>query len=985
MVIRPAPNQQQQQKPGIIKDPAIAALFSSKDPENRYQDLREIGHGSFGAVYFAYDRETEETVAIKKMSFNGKQATEKWNDILKEVSFLNSVKHRHIVEYKACFLKETVCWLVMEYCIGSAADIVDVLRKGMREVEIAAICAQTLDALQYIHSLKRIHRDIKAGNILLSDHSIVKLADFGSASLTDPAQTFIGTPFFMAPEVILAMDEGTYTDRADIWSLGITCIELAERRPPLFSMNAMSALYHIAQNDPPKLGQGDAEPQEWSPEFIEFIDKCLRKVADERISAAECIKHAFIQKPRPPDTIHELIQRTKNQVLELDNFQYKKMRKLMYLDENEGNNSGGNGNRDGAGSDDLEHDSQSRAGDSVSSRSASLTSFRSMQSSGGAIVSTNTSGAPSSGLGASHLHGSSGYGNGSSSTTSSARRRPPIPHQLIQQPTSNSNNSATNSSKTISGGSTTTIIDEEDEGVAMTPKGTNLEMNKDLEAIRSPVKDLHMPPPRDLKEKIETLQNHKFATLRSQRIINQEQEEYSKENNMYEQMSKYKHLRQSHHKELQQFEEKCGQEREILRIKMDKELEQLNSTYSKEKQRVRLSQNGELDKKKREIEEGEKKLRKNRANNIQQQMKVYSAMQLKEYKHNKEAQKTRLRAMNVSRSTFESTMKDVKLELNRRKEMMENEYEAKLREENEEELIRYRRQQLNLLHSMEEKLMDEDLNVQDRQTETKHALLMRQHEMTKELEMAHSNELQATKRRHLETQHEAESNSQNEYTNRQQEELRKKHALQCRQQPRELKLQEQQIRKQYRQVVKTQTRQFKLYLTQMMQIVGKEEQKEMSARLKQDQMSKIALLGSQYESQIKKMVQDKTVKLEAWQEDEQRELSEKLEKELEELIAYQKRQKEMLDEQIKKERQILDERIASRRAMLEQRIREERDEMSNLRRLKKEQIRERHGVERQRLENSFAAAISSRTPATPSRTHQQSHIGSAGSSVQLAM
>ncbi|PIC41679.1 hypothetical protein B9Z55_009018 [Caenorhabditis nigoni] len=99
------------QKPGVIKDPVIAALFSTKDPEVRYQDLREIGHGSFGAVYFAYDKENEQTVAIKKMNFSGKQATEKWNDILKEVSFLNTVVHRHIVDYKACFLKETTCWV----------------------------------------------------------------------------------------------------------------------------------------------------------------------------------------------------------------------------------------------------------------------------------------------------------------------------------------------------------------------------------------------------------------------------------------------------------------------------------------------------------------------------------------------------------------------------------------------------------------------------------------------------------------------------------------------------------------------------------------------------------------------------------------------------------------------------------------------------------------------------------------------------------
>lgn len=967
------------QKPGIIKDPVIAALFSNKDPELRYQDLREIGHGSFGAVYFAYDKESEQTVAIKKMNFNGKQATEKWNDILKEVSFLNTVVHRHIVDYKACFLKETTCWLVMEYCIGSAADIVDVLRKGMREVEIAAICSQTLDALRYLHSLKRIHRDIKAGNILLSDHAIVKLADFGSASLVDPAQTFIGTPFFMAPEVILAMDEGHYSDRADIWSLGITCIELAERRPPLFSMNAMSALYHIAQNDPPTLSPiiDQTEQPEWSSEFVQFIDKCLRKPAEERMSAEECFRHPFIQKPRPSDTIQELIQRTKNMVLELDNFQYKKMRKLMYLDETEGKDGS---ESNGGTPDDLdfhgnEAHSIGRAGDSASSRSASLTSFRSMQSSGGAglLVSTNQTGAME------NVHGSSGYGNGSCSTTSSARRRPPIPSQMLSS-TSTSGLGTMPTHGSATGASITAIA------VNPTPPSPSDLVPPSLETARSdddplmetsirvaPVKDLHMPN-REVKERIATLQNHKFATLRSQRLINQEQEEYTKENNMYEQMSKYKHLRQGHHKELQTFEERCVQEREQLRIKMDRELEQLTTTYGKEKMRVRSSHTNEMNKKKKDIEDGEKKMKKTKTSQNQQQMKLYEAQQLKEYKYNKEAEKSRLRSRNMSKSAFENEMKSIKAHLNRVKDARQNEFEEKLHMDLDEEIVRYRRQQLNNLHGLEERLDDEDVNVQERQMDTRHGLLSKQHEMTRDLEIQHSNELHAMKRRHLETQHEAESASQNEYTTRQQDELRKKHAMQSRQQPRELKIQEAQIRKQYRQVVKTQTRQFKLYLTQMTQVVPKDEQKEVTSRMKQDQMQKVALLASQYESQIKKMVQDKTVKLESWQEDEQRVLSEKLEKELDELIVYQKKQKAMLDEQIKKERTTLEERIGTRRALLEQKILEEREQMAEMRRLKKEQIRDRHSQERRRLENTFV-----RTGST-SRSS-----GANSSSVQMAM
>lgn len=116
--------------------------------------------------------------------------------------------------------------LVMEYCLGSASDIIEVHKRPLKEEEIAAICDGVLRGLHYLHSLGRIHRDVKAGNILLTENGTVKLADFGSASIKCPANSFVGTPYWMAPEVILAMDEGQYDGKVDVWSLGITCIEL---------------------------------------------------------------------------------------------------------------------------------------------------------------------------------------------------------------------------------------------------------------------------------------------------------------------------------------------------------------------------------------------------------------------------------------------------------------------------------------------------------------------------------------------------------------------------------------------------------------------------------------------------------------------------------------------------------------------------------------------------------------------------------------
>jgi len=125
-------------------------------------------------------------------------------------------------------LKLAISQLVMEYCLGSASDIIEVHKRPLKEEEIAAICEGVLRGLHYLHSLGRIHRDVKAGNILLTENGTVKLADFGSASIKCPANSFVGTPYWMAPEVILAMDEGQYDGKVDVWSLGITCIELGE-------------------------------------------------------------------------------------------------------------------------------------------------------------------------------------------------------------------------------------------------------------------------------------------------------------------------------------------------------------------------------------------------------------------------------------------------------------------------------------------------------------------------------------------------------------------------------------------------------------------------------------------------------------------------------------------------------------------------------------------------------------------------------------
>lgn len=363
-------------RPGSLKDPEIADLFVKDDPEKIFDDLREIGHGSFGAVYYARHISTKEVVAIKKMSYLGKQSVEKWQDILKEIRFLKQLQHPNTVEYRGCYLRDHTAWLVMEYCLGSASDIIEVHKQPLKEVEIAAICEGVLQGLQYLHSQNRIHRDVKAGNILLTENGTVKLADFGSASIKCPANSFVGTPYWMAPEVILAMDEGQYDGKVDVWSLGITCIELAERKPPYFNMNAMSALYHIAQNDTPVLQSPD-----WGDMFKNFVNSCLKKNPLERPTSGKLLSHLFVNNClRSPHVLIDLIQRTKDAVHDLDNQNYKKTKRLLMIESAEIEST--------VGDPDDTPDEQTGAD---SSKSDSITSEHSVQSMGVSASSQGSS------------------------------------------------------------------------------------------------------------------------------------------------------------------------------------------------------------------------------------------------------------------------------------------------------------------------------------------------------------------------------------------------------------------------------------------------------------------------------------------------------------------------------------------------------------------------------------------------------------------
>eukprot|EP01099_Mayorella_cantabrigiensis_P004921 TRINITY_DN3791_c0_g1_i1.p1 TRINITY_DN3791_c0_g1~~TRINITY_DN3791_c0_g1_i1.p1 ORF type:complete len:405 (+),score=100.11 TRINITY_DN3791_c0_g1_i1:138-1352(+) len=252
------------------------------------QILETLGTGSYGSVYKAFHKPTGKMIALKKI-----QLGTDLQNILTEINFMKSITSPYIVAYYGSFIEQNELWIMMEYCgAGSVADMIKIVGRGLTEDQISVVIKYLLNGLAVLHSKKKIHRDVKAGNILFTTEAEGKLADFGvSGQLTDTVTkrtTVIGTPFWMAPEVIL---ETGYDQKADIWSTGITCIELAETKPPYYDIHPMRAIFIIPSKPPATLQDKD----KWSSDFHDFIAKCLTKEPENRPSAEELLKHPFVQ------------------------------------------------------------------------------------------------------------------------------------------------------------------------------------------------------------------------------------------------------------------------------------------------------------------------------------------------------------------------------------------------------------------------------------------------------------------------------------------------------------------------------------------------------------------------------------------------------------------------------------------------------------------------------------------------------------------
>ncbi|XP_069740472.1 serine/threonine-protein kinase 3/4 isoform X4 [Narcine bancroftii] len=272
----------------------------TKQPEEVFDVLEKLGEGSYGSVFKAIHKESGQVVAIKQVPVESDL-----QEIIKEISIMQQCDSPHVVKYYGSYFKNTDLWIVMEYCgAGSVSDLIRIRNKTLTEDEIATILQSTLKGLEYLHFMRKIHRDIKAGNILLNNEGHAKLADFGVAGqLTDTMakrNTVIGTPFWMAPEVIQEMG---YNCVADIWSLGISAIEMAEGKPPYADIHPMRAIFMIPTNPPPTF----RKPELWSDEFTDFVKKCLVKNPEKRAAATELLQHPFIKSAKPVSILRDLI------------------------------------------------------------------------------------------------------------------------------------------------------------------------------------------------------------------------------------------------------------------------------------------------------------------------------------------------------------------------------------------------------------------------------------------------------------------------------------------------------------------------------------------------------------------------------------------------------------------------------------------------------------------------------------------------------
>ncbi|OAD70890.1 hypothetical protein PHYBLDRAFT_114945 [Phycomyces blakesleeanus NRRL 1555(-)] len=280
----------------------LRSVVTRGDPTDMYKKLKRVGQGASGSVYVAISLSTNTKVAIKQMDLAHQPRKEL---IVNEILVMKESQHPNIVNFLDSFLvKNAELWVIMEYMEGGAlTDVID--NNTMTEQQIATVCLESTAGLHHLHSQNIIHRDIKSDNILLNAHGQVKISDFGfCAKLTDQRNkraTMVGTPYWMAPEVVKQKEYGA---KVDIWSLGIMAIEMIENEPPYLDEEPLKALYLIATNGTPTL----KAPERLSRELKSFLAVCLCVDVRSRATSAELIEHDFLKKAGPLEILAPLLK-----------------------------------------------------------------------------------------------------------------------------------------------------------------------------------------------------------------------------------------------------------------------------------------------------------------------------------------------------------------------------------------------------------------------------------------------------------------------------------------------------------------------------------------------------------------------------------------------------------------------------------------------------------------------------------------------------
>eukprot|EP01091_Cochliopodium_minus_P006685 TRINITY_DN16693_c0_g1_i1.p1 TRINITY_DN16693_c0_g1~~TRINITY_DN16693_c0_g1_i1.p1 ORF type:complete len:469 (-),score=131.04 TRINITY_DN16693_c0_g1_i1:99-1409(-) len=282
-------------------------LFLPVDPKQLYSDWVKIGEGSTGSVFKCKHNKTNQMAALKVLEIT--EENERFS-VENEIKVMKTSNHPNIVHYFASYVHDDKLWVAMEYMSGgSLTQIISICK--MTEPQIASVCRDVLRGLEYLHNQKRIHRDIKSDNILLSYFGDIKLADFGyCAQLTSSLEkrnSVVGTPYWMAPELVRGLD---YDQRVDIWSLGVMAVEMAEGEPPYLDYPPVKALFLIATHCCPEL----RKLEYWSDLFKDFKNRCVEMDFNQRPSASTLLKHPFLKLACPTKNLAPVIAKAKERI-----------------------------------------------------------------------------------------------------------------------------------------------------------------------------------------------------------------------------------------------------------------------------------------------------------------------------------------------------------------------------------------------------------------------------------------------------------------------------------------------------------------------------------------------------------------------------------------------------------------------------------------------------------------------------------------------